>query len=109
MQGDATRRQGEDVPVSVSHKSYLVDNNQQLDVPALEQRMALLLAEKPSLPAAGQPLPSMQPVAPPSVFRQMLARLRSSYLVGQWLPRHPRLYRLMRAVYRWSKRVLRRE
>lgn len=103
------RHQGEDVPLSASDKPYLVDNNRELNMAALEERMALMLADAPLLPEAHKPLPSMQPVASPSFVSRLVARLRRSYLISQWLPRHPTLYRRVRAVYQWLKPIIRRQ
>lgn len=96
------------MPVTMPDKPYLVDNNQQLDMQALEQRLDELLAEQQPLPAALAPLPSLQPAASPSLLRRLVIRLRSSRLVSHWLPRHPRLYRRARALYHWLRGLVRR-
>lgn len=84
---------------------YLHDNNPRLDVTSLERRLDDILAERRVMPAATQPLPSLQPAARPSALRRLLMRIKSSYLVGQWLPRHPGLYRRARTLYHWLRGI----
>lgn len=93
------------LPVSSPSKPYLVDNNPRLDMPALERRLDEILTERQTLPAASRPLPSLQPVARPSPLRRLLIRLKASYLISQWLPRHPGLYRRARTLYHWLRGV----
>lgn len=84
---------------------YLVDNNPRLDITLLERRLQELLTECPTPPAAPRPLPSLQPAVRPSALRRLLIRLKASYLVSQWLPRHPGLYRRARTLYHWLRGV----
>lgn len=85
-------------------RRHLVPNNRRLDMASLEQRIDEMLAERPSVPAATQALPSRLPLEiKTSRLRLLLRRLRSSRLVVHWLPRYPRLYRLARALYQGVK------
>ncbi|MGM0693342.1 MAG: hypothetical protein ACQEUN_08015 [Pseudomonadota bacterium] len=90
------------------HGRYLYGNNPRLDVASLERRLDEILAERRVMPAAAQPLPSQQPASRPSWARRQLIRVKRSYLVSQWLPRHPLLYRRTRALYHRLKGLLRR-
>lgn len=84
---------------------YLVHNNPRLEMSALERRLEELLADRQTLPTAPRPLPSQQPAVRPSPLRRLLIKLKGSYLVSQWLPRHPGLYRRTRTLYHRLKAV----
>lgn len=102
---DVTHRKEMTLPESSPSKPYLVDNNPRLDMTALEQRLDAILVERHTLPTAPRPLPSLEPAARPSLRRRLLIRLKGSYLVSQWLPRHPGLYRRARTLYHWLRAV----
>jgi len=91
------------VPESRVHRSYLIDNNPELDIMALERRLEEILVERRAPPDSPRPLPSLQPAVRPSVLRRLLIRIKGSYLVTRWLPRHPALYRRARALYHWLR------
>lgn len=93
------------MPETSLARPYLVDNNPQLDRAALEQRLEDILSEQPAVPASSLSLPSHRPYARPSILRRLLIRAKTSRLVGEWLPRHPGLYRRARAGYHLLKRL----
>lgn len=86
-------------------RPYLVDNNPQLDHLALERRLGEIIAEQPVLPIPRDSLPSRRPPYRATILRSLLARLKSSRLVSEWLPRHARLYRLARTLYHTLRRL----
>lgn len=86
-------------------RPYLVDNNPQLDRLALERRLEEILAEQPTAPAPQASLPSHRPPHRATILRRLLARLKSTRLVSEWLPRHARLYRLARTLYHALRRL----
>lgn len=90
---------------STHHGRYLYHNNSRLDVTSLEERLDDILSERQVIPAAIHPLPSLQPAVRPSALRRLLIRLKASYLVSQWLPRHPGLYRRARTLYHWLRGI----
>ncbi|WP_163649469.1 hypothetical protein [Modicisalibacter sp. 'Wilcox'] len=87
-----------------SKAPYLLRNNTNLDFSVLESRLAEILMEQETVPASPAALPSQQAPASGNLKRLSI-RLRSSALVREWLPRHPRLYRIARSIYRSLKKA----
>lgn len=86
-------------------KSYLLANNRMLDFVLLNERMDLILADHEQLPASHLDLPSQHPQRL-VVLRHLLIKAKSGSLAREWLPRYPRLYRLVRSTYQLAKRFL---